>query len=128
MIRRKAIVAAVIVGLFVIISFMIYLNSQTVFYGSSIKNNDVYIMDIERMNGTDLYSMEFEENDEVSVNFESEKGEMYLKITGPDGKTVYEGNGRDIKLFTLNIKESGVYSIGLEAENARGYLNIHLKK
>ncbi|MGN1406237.1 MAG: hypothetical protein ACI4WM_08180 [Erysipelotrichaceae bacterium] len=128
MIRRKAIVAAVIVGLFVIISFMTYLNSQTVFYGSSIKNHDVYIMDIERMNGTDLYSMEFEENDEVSVNFESEKGEMYLKITGPDGKAVYEGNGKGINLFTLNIKESGVYSIGLEAENARGYLNIHLKK
>ena len=64
------------------------MNSHPGFSGSSVKNADVYIMDIERMNGTDLYSMEFKDGDEVSVDFETKKGEMYLKITGPDGKAV----------------------------------------
>ena len=80
------------------------------------------------MNGTDLYSMEFKDGDEVSVDFETKKGEMYLKITGPDGKAVYEGNGKGVSLFTINIREKGVHSINLEAKKARGYVNIHLKK
>ncbi|MGM9958084.1 MAG: hypothetical protein ACI32B_02430 [Erysipelotrichaceae bacterium] len=126
--KRKYSVLAIACISVIVLFLVFYLNSHPGFSGSSVKNADVYIMDIERMNGTDLYSMEFKDGDEVSVDFETEKGEMYLKITGSDGKAVYEGNGKGVSLFIINIREKGVYSINLEAKKARGYVNIHLKK
>lgn len=58
------------------------------FTGSRVKNPDAYLLDIERMNGTDLHALELREGDVHKIQFETEKGEMYMEIKGPDGTAI----------------------------------------
>ena len=49
-----------------------------------------------------------------------------MEIKAPDGTTVYCGNGKETTFFTVNIRESGVYTIAVEARHAQG--TIHLER
>lgn len=100
--------------------------NQESFTGSRVKNPDAYLLDIERMNGTDLHTLELHEGDVLQVQFETEKGSLYMEIKAPDGTAVYCGNGRETTDFTVNIPESGVYTIVVEARQAKG--TIHIQK
>ena len=98
------------------------------FTGSRVGNPDSYLLDIEKMNGTDLHTLELNEGDVLQILFETEKGNLYMEIKAPDGTTVYRGNGKDTHEFTLHIRDSGVYTIIVEARNAKGTVHIQLKK
>ena len=98
------------------------------FTGSRVKNPDAYLLDIERMNGTDLHTLELREGDVLQIQFETEKGTMYMEIKAPDGTTVYRGNGKETTAFTVNIRKSGVYTIVVEARHAKGTLHVQLEE
>ncbi len=98
------------------------------FTGSRVRNPDSYLLDIEKMNGTDLHTLELREGDVLQILFETEKGDLYMEIKAPDGTTVYRGNGKDTHEFTLNIRDSGVYTITVEARHAKGTVYIQLKE
>ena len=51
-----------------------------------------------------------------------------MEIKAPDGTTVYSGNGKDANDFTVNIRESGVYTIAVEARRAKGTIHIQRKE
>ena len=97
---------------------------QEGFTGSRVKNPDAYLLDIERMNGTDLHTLELHEGDVLQIQFETVKGEMYMEIKAPDGTAVYRGNGKETTDFTINIGEGGVYTIVVEARRAKGTIHI----
>ena len=99
--------------------------NQEGFTGSRIKNPDAYLLDIERMNGTDLHTLELHGGDALQIRFETVKGSLYMEIKAPDGTALYRGNGKEITDFTVNIPESGVYTIVVEARHAKG--TIHLQ-
>ena len=63
------------------------------FDGSRVKNPDAYLLDIRRMNGTDLHTLELQEGDALQIQFETEKGSLYMEIKAPDGTTTYCGRG-----------------------------------
>lgn len=94
------------------------------FTGSRIKKEDTYLLDIERMNGTDLHTLELQKDDALHIRFETEQGSMYMEIKAPDGTAVYRGNGKETTEFTVNITESGVYAIVVEARHAKGVIHI----
>ena len=100
-------------------------SNQEGFTGSRVKNPDSYLLDIEKMNGTDLHTLELHEGDVLQIEFETEKGELYMEIKAPDGTAVYRGNGKETTDFAVNIRESGVYTIVVEARHAKG--TIHLQ-
>ena len=102
--------------------------NQEGFTGSRIKNPDAYLLDIQRMNGTDLHTLELQEGDTLQVRFETGKGTLYMEIKAPDGTTIYRGNGKETTDFTVNIRESGVYTIVVEAQHAKGTLHIQLEE
>ena len=102
--------------------------NQEGFTGSRVKNPDAYLLDIEKMNGTDLHTLELREGDVLQIEFETEKGELYMEIKAPDGTTIYRGNGKETTDFTVNIRESGVYTIVVEARHAKGTIHIQLKE
>ena len=52
------------------------------------------------------------------------KGELYMEIKAPDGTAVYRGNGKETTDFTVNIRESGVYTVVVEARHAKGTIDI----
>ncbi|MGM9615120.1 MAG: hypothetical protein ACI3W7_06325 [Oscillospiraceae bacterium] len=98
--------------------------NQEGFTGSRVKNPDAYLLDMERMNGTDLHTLELREGDVLQIEFETVKGSVYAEIKAPDGTTVYAGNGKETTEFTVNIRETGVYTIVVEARHASGILHI----
>ena len=102
--------------------------NQEGFTGSRVKNPDAYLLDIEKMNGTDLHTMELSQGDVLQIRFETEKGSMYMEIKAPDGTAVYRGNGKETTDFTVNIRESGVYTVVVEARHAKGIIHVQLEE
>ena len=101
---------------------------QPGFNGSRVKNPDAYLLDIEKMNGTDLHTLELHEGDVLQIEFETEKGELYMEIKAPDGTAVYRGNGKETTDFTVNIRKSGVYTVVVEARHAKGIIHVQLEE
>ena len=108
-------------------AFLFFYNQEG-FTGNRIKNPDAYLLGIERMNGTDLHTLELHEGDVLQIQFETVKGSLYMEIKAPDGTTIYRGNGKETTDFTVNIRESGVYTIVVEARHAKGTIHIQLKE
>ena len=108
------------------VATFLFCYNQEGFTGSRVKNPDEYLLDIEKMSGTDLHTLELHEGDVLQIEFETEKGELYMEIKAPDGTAVYRGNGKEITDFTVNIRESGVYTIVVEARHAKGIIHIQL--
>ena len=102
--------------------------SREGFTGSRVKYPDAYLLDIEKMNGTDLHTLELRQGDVLHIQFETEKGALYMEIKAPDGSAVYRGNGKEATDFTVNIRESGVYTIVVEARRAKGTIHVQLKE
>lgn len=102
--------------------------NQEGFTGSRVKNPDAYLLDIEKMNGTDLHTLELQEGDVLDIQFETVKGSLYMEIKAPDGAAVYRGNGKETTDFTVNIRESGIYTIVVEARHAKGTIHIQLEE
>ena len=108
-------------------AFLFFYNQEG-FTGNRIKNPDAYLLDIERMNGTDLHTLELHEGDVLQIQFETVKGSLYMEIKAPDGTTIYRGNGKETTEFTVNIRESGIYKIVVEARHAKGTIHIQLEE
>ena len=51
-----------------------------------------------------------------------------MEIKAPDGTAVYRGNGKETTDFMVNIQESGVYSIVVEARRAKGTIHIRCEE
>ena len=126
---RRAALTWIAVGLLLLVGIALFLlgYNREGFTGSRVKNPDAYLLDIEKMNGTDLHTLELHEGDVLQIQFETEKGALYMEIKAPDGTTVYRGNGKETTDFTVNIRESGVYTVVVEARHAKGTIHIQLE-
>ena len=103
-------------------------SNQEGFTGSRLKNPDAYLLDIEKMNGTDLHTLELQEGDVLQIEFETKKGALYMEIKAPDGTTIYRGNGKETTEFAVNIRESGVYTVVVDARRAKGSIHVQLEE
>ena len=118
-------ILSIFIVLFIIGVAVVFLSSnQEGFTGSRIKNPDSYMLDIEKMNGTDLHTLDLQTDDALQIHFETLKGALYMEIKAPDGTTIYRGNGKETTDFTVNIPESGVYTVVVEARHAKGIIHI----
>ena len=124
--RSKAVFIALVLLMIAGASFFLLRYNQESFTGSRVKNPDAYLLDIQRMNGTDLHTLELREGDVLQIQFETEKGSLYMEIKAPDGTSLYRGNGKETTDFTVNIRESGVYTIVVEARHAKGTIHVQL--
>ena len=88
---------------------------------------DAFRLDIDRLIGTNKFTMELTVGDTLEIQFTATKGFMQMEIKEPDGDTLYAGNGKGVSNFTVNISESGVYSIIVEAHHAKGRVHIQQK-
>ena len=124
--RNKVVFIALLLLLLAGIAAFLFCYNQEGFTGSRVKNPDAYLLDIEKMNGTDLHTLELSRGDVLQIQFETEKGELYMEIKAPDGTAVYRGNGKETTDFTVNIRESGVYTVVVEARHAKGTIHVQL--
>ena len=98
--------------------------AEGTFTGSRVKNPDAYLLDIEWMNGTDRHELSLDAGDVLGIHFETAKGSLRLSIAAPDGTEIYRGNGTEATDFAVTVPQKGVYSIAVEARQARGVLRI----
>ena len=126
--RNKAVLIVLSLLLLAGIAVFLFCYNQEGFTGSRVKNPDAYLLDIEKMNGTDLHTMELSQGDVLQIRFETEKGSMYMEIKAPDGTAVYRGNGKETTDFTVNIRESGVYTVVVESRHAKGIIHVQLEE
>ena len=124
--RNKVVFIALLLLLLAGIAAFLFCYNQEGFTGSRVKNPDAYLLDIEKMNGTDLHALELSRGDVLQIQFETEKDELYMEIKAPDGTAVYRGNGKETTDFTVNIRESGVYTVVVEARHAKGTIHVQL--
>ena len=122
--RNKAVLIALPLLLLAGLALLLSCYNQESFDGSRVKAADAYLLDIDRMNGTDLHTLELREGDALQIRFETVKGSLYLEIKAPDGTTAYRGNGTEATDFTVNISQSGVYAVVVEARHAKGTIHI----
>ena len=120
----------IVLPLLVLAGIAVFLSgcNQESFSGSRVKNTDAYLLDIKKMNGTNLHTLELHEGDVLRIQFETVKGALYMEIKAPDGTAVYRGNGKEITDFTVNIRESGVYAVVVEARHAKGTIHVQCTK
>ncbi|MGN0340868.1 MAG: PPC domain-containing protein [Lachnospira sp.] len=97
--------------------------STSTFDGSRVKNADSYQLDIKTMNCTDTHTMELEQGDKLKIQFETVKGNLSMKITAPDGTTLYQGDGT-VKEFTVEAPMDGAYPIVVVGHKAKGNIYI----
>ena len=122
--RNKVVFIALLLLLLAGIAVFLFCYNLEGFTGSRVKNPDAYLLDIEKMNGTDLHTLELSRGDVLQIQFETEKGELYMEIKAPDGTAIYRGNGKETTEFAVNIRESGVYTVVVEARHAKGTIDI----
>ena len=126
--RNKAVLIVLVLLLIAGVAIFLFCYNLEGFTGSRVKNPDAYLLDIEKMNGTDLHTLELSRGDVLQIQFETEKGELYMEIKAPDGTAVYRGNGKETTDFTVNIRESGVYTVVVEARRAQGTIHVKLEE
>ena len=101
--------------------------SATTFDGSRVKNEDSYQLDIKTMNCTDTHTLELEQGDTLKIEFETENGNLSMKITAPDGTALYQGDGT-VKEFTVEVPMDGAYPIVVVGQKAKGSIHIDVER
>ena len=126
--KNKAVLIVLVLLLIAGVAIFLFCYNLEGFTGSRVKNPDAYLLDIEKMNGTDLHTLELSRGDVLQIQFETEKGELYMEIKAPDGTAIYRGNGKETTEFAVNIRESGIYTVVVEARHAKGTIHIQLEE
>ena len=72
--RNKAVLIALLLLILAGVAIVLFCSNQEGFTGSRVKNPDAYLLDIEKMNGTDLHTLELREGDTLQIEFETVKG------------------------------------------------------
>ena len=101
--------------------------SSSAFDGSSAKNADSYHLDVKIMNGTDTHTLELKQGDTLKILFETVKGSLEMKITSPDGTSLYQGDGT-VTEFTVEAPVDGPYAIVVAGQNAKGRIHVDVDK
>ena len=101
--------------------------SSSAFDGSNAKNADSYHLDVKTMNGTDTHTLELKQGDTLKILFETVKGSLEMKITSPDGTSLYQGDGT-VTEFTVEAPVDGPYAIVVAGQNAKGRIHVDVDK
>ena len=101
--------------------------SSSAFDGSSAKNADSYHLDVKTMNGTDTHTLELKQGDTLKILFETVKGSLEMKITSPDGTSLYQGDGT-VTEFTVEAPVDGPYAIVVVGQKAKGSIHIDVER
>ena len=83
--RSKTRILIIFIVLFFIgVAAAIFRYNQEGFTGNRVKNPDSYLLEIERMNGTDLHTLDLQTGNVLKIQFETLKGSLYMEIKAPN--------------------------------------------
>ena len=76
--KRRIIVCAVCIMCAAALCAAVIVSCTPTFQGSRVKNPDAYLLDIQKMNGTDVHTLQLSEGDVLQVRFETVKGSLRM--------------------------------------------------
>ena len=124
--KRKTVTSALLTALLVAGAAALLFSCQAqTFVGDRVCGPDRYELNIEQMKGTDTHTLDLQAGDALQVTFATVAGTLQLEITAPDGSVLYSGNGAEASRFTVNISQSGEYTITVKAHHAQGKLQVY---
>ena len=126
--KNAKIVIAGVLLLLAGLAAVLIVSNRPGFTGERIKNSDAYLLDIQRMNGSDRHTLALTAGDVLRVTFKTEQGSLHMEITAPDGSVAYAGNGEEATEFEITIPETGLYVITVEARHAEGSVHIRTEE
>lgn len=122
--KRKSLATILLIPCILGLAVILTACGRDCFVGSRTAEADSYQLDIDRMTGSDRFTMELSAGDTLVVQFETVKGSIYMEIKEPGRALLYAGNGKGTTDFTVSISEGGVYFVHVEAHNAKGMIHI----
>lgn len=126
--KKTAIIVIVVFFVVAAISItfpLLYLRQG--FDGEITKDANYYSLSAEWMNGASSHSLNLDKGDTLTVDFNVEKGSIYLLIQDPEANAVYSGNGSEVNHFEVNILEKGTYALTVRGNHAKGSLLVYKK-
>jgi len=118
---------AIVLFILLWLSVFLFACNQNVFDGTLVADSYSYVLNVEKMTGTDTHTLTLNAGDVLRIRFETERGKLQLEIKSPSGGILYSGNGESATDFTLNVSESGNYSVYVKAQKAKGTIDIQLQ-
>ncbi|MHC1696326.1 MAG: hypothetical protein AB9835_13870 [Eubacteriales bacterium] len=129
---KKGIISAVLTVLMLLVLCSCSYGAYTTVMSVETNTSSEKAMKYEKFNGYKSYKFKVDEGEAVTVavNFTSESGKLsaYIAKDNDKSKAVYEGNDIPTSEFTVNITESGEYTIRLDAENHKGSYFFKIKR
>ena len=122
--KRKSLTITLLILCILGLAVILTACGRDCFVGSRTAEEGSYRLDIDRMTGTDRFTMELRAGDTLAVQFETVKGSIYMEIKEPGGALLYAGNGKGTTDFTVSISEGGAYFVHVEVHNAKGMIHI----
>ena len=122
--KRKSLTTTFLILCILGLAVILTACGRNCFVGSRTAEAGSYRLDIDRMTGSDRFTMKLCAGDTLVVQFETVKGSIYMEIKEPGGALLYVGNGKGTTDFTVSISEDGMYFVHVEAHNAKGMIHI----
>ena len=122
--KRKSLTTTFLILCILGLAVILTACGRNCFVGSRTAEAGSYRLDIDRMTGSDRFTMKLCAGDTLVVQFETVKGSIYMEIKEPSGALLYAGNGKGTTDFTVSISEDGMYFVHVEAHNAKGMIHI----
>lgn len=123
--KMKKLIIAILGCILGIGTVIIYMN-QNQYEGSRFSDSSSCAWTFEKMHGKESVELELNAGDEISVSFDIAKGNVNLWI-GKENQGLYKGDKIDQGDFTLVVKETGTYTVSVEAKHAQGIIQVNKK-
>ena len=94
----------------------------------SNQNKTSFSMSYDSFDGYKVYSVKFEENSVIKIDFTTESGQLDCKIEDNAGNILYQKENTETLQDTLTIENNGKYKITLTAENHKGSFSFDWTK
>ena len=85
-----------------------------------------YSLDLEMLNTTLTETYSLEKGDSILVSMAQVEGDLSICIGMKGQNPVYEGDGKGLGDFTVNIQETGDYEISVTGKWAQGNLSFSM--
>ena len=101
--KRKSLTTILLIPCILGLAAFLTACGRDCFVGSRTAEAGSYRLDIDRMTGTDRFTMELSAGDTLAVQFETVKGSIYMEIKEPGESSLYAGNGKGVSEFIRHL-------------------------
>lgn len=127
---RRANKARLLVLCVVALSMLLAGCQKSTFTGSSVANENEYLLDFEALNSVRSTELTLQEGDQILVSIDAAGGVLNLLVypTGREDEPIYRADGASSGEFVLTVKEGGPHTFRVEGRDAKGAVHFTLKR